>query len=129
MYRYDPVVRPMVWQSSLGPIHILRNRGMGGVWGQDSWPILLGCEIHSQEWWVPWGWTNQGRWVPKDQNAPKLVFTHAKEQVELVGIFFVHFSGQSNHFSDLPKTDRPNFTSISLIHCFSYFSVRDFQWQ
>ena len=52
-----------------------------------------------------------GRWVPMDQNAPKLVFTHAKEQVELLRIFFIHFSGHRSHFSkghcsDLPKSDQ-----------------------
>ena len=32
-----------------------------------------------------------GRWTTMGQNAPKLVLKHAKEQVELVRIFYVHF--------------------------------------
>ena len=32
-----------------------------------------------------------GRWTTMGQNAPKLELKHAKEQVELVRIFYVHF--------------------------------------
>ena len=32
-----------------------------------------------------------GRWTTIGQNAPKLELKHAKEQVELVRIFYVHF--------------------------------------
>ena len=36
------------------------------------------------------------RWVPLDQNAPKLVLTHVKWNFS--ELFFIHYSGRSSYF-------------------------------
>jgi hypothetical protein len=64
---------------------------------------------------VPFLFCISGKGTDKDQNAPKLVFTYAKEKEwNLSEFVYVHFSGRSNHFSE--GNFQKNFTSFTGFH-------------
>ena len=67
---------------------------------------LLGCEIHSQELWVPWGCKNLGESnfymensLREAQKMPNRYYHISRSQGNLSEFFFVHYWGCGRHFS------------------------------
>ena len=72
----------------------------------------LGCEIHSQELWVPWGCKNLGEsnfhmenGLREAQKLPNRYYHISRSQGNLSEFFFVNYWGCGRHFSGGDRSD------------------------